>query len=101
MTKAYFCDICGKRFDTEELADKCEENCKAEKLKQEELAKDKDNRIKAINELATTLEKWIDDYKNDYGEYPIVVVSGKKNINALRSILDSCAVRNIFPWYFA
>lgn len=79
MTKAYFCDICGERFDTEELADKCEENCKAEKLKRENLAKEKESRISEINLLVANLEGEIKKFRNDYGEYPPVNIVVSKS----------------------
>lgn len=95
----YCCEVCGKKHTSEEKALECERLHEEEKARREELVKEKESRTDTINELFSTLEKQINDYKNDYGEYPIVVLSGKKNVNTLHSIMDSCEVRNIFPWY--
>lgn len=66
----YCCETCGKQYNTEEKALECERVHKEEKARLEELAKEKEERLKKIESMARDLENEIDDFYDDYDEYP-------------------------------
>lgn len=75
----YCCEVCGKKHTSEEKALECERLHEEEKAKREELAKEKEERIKDINFLVAELEGEIKKFRNDYGEYPPVNIAINKS----------------------
>lgn len=66
----YCCEKCGKRYTTENEALKCEKVHAEEKARKEELEKTKNESLKVIQSMADSLNKKIELYYNEYGEYP-------------------------------
>ena len=68
----YCCEICGKRYSTEEQALDCERVHAEEKAKKEELLKARDDRAKEVNSLFKTFYDAYKSFYNDYGTYPLI-----------------------------
>lgn len=66
----YCCEVCEKKHTSEEQALECERVHREEKARQEELAKEKEVRIKELNELTETLKVKVEKFRDDYGKYP-------------------------------
>ena len=73
----YCCEICGKKFTTEEEALDCERVHAEEKAKKEELSKARENRVKEVNSLFDTFYDAYKLFYKDYGVFP--EISGRFN----------------------
>ena len=81
----YCCETCGKKYNTEEQALKCERVHEEEKARQEELAKEKETRIEDIKEEIKILESKIEKFHKDYFEHSKIQLKD----NPLPSLIDN------------
>ena len=82
----YCCETCSKKFTTEKQALDCERVHEEEKVKREEFAKEKEERIKDIQDTIKFLESKIEKYHKDYFEYPKIQ---SKSGNPSPSLIDN------------
>lgn len=68
----YCCETCGKKFTTEEQALDCEQAHINRQKKLDELEKQKNEKIKEIQNDYKALNEKYQQYVKDYGEYPRV-----------------------------
>lgn len=71
MKVYYYCEKCGKSFDSEKEALNCENEHKIKEEKRKKLEKEKKSRLEAINEL-------LNSYVQDYNEFPEVNIECEK-----------------------
>lgn len=83
----YCCEVCGKKFNTEESALGCERVHLEERARREKLVKLKDEQTKEIINDYESLVKKYKQYFKDYGEYPIINISSIKTLNPIGWIL--------------
>lgn len=63
----YYCEVCGKTFESEEKCLSCEKKHREEKERQEILRKEKDSRWNAVKEAYAVANKLYKQYEKDYG----------------------------------
>ena len=66
----YCCEVCGKKFTTEEQALDCERVHAEEKAKREELSKAREDREKEVNGYFKAFYDAYKKFYNDYGVFP-------------------------------
>lgn len=73
----YCCEVCGKKFNTEESALGCERVHSEEMAKREKLSKAREDRAKEVDSLFKTFYDAYKSFYNDYGVFP--EISGSFN----------------------
>jgi DNA-directed RNA polymerase subunit RPC12/RpoP len=68
MKQIFVCERCGKNFESEEAALKCERKHKENDERAQKLAEEKQSRLQEINDLSARLKELRYNYIKDYEE---------------------------------
>lgn len=84
----YCCEVCGKKFTTEEQTLNCEKVHAEEQAKRERLVKQKNEKAKEVNSHFKTFYDAYKSFYNDYGAFP-EIISGFDELSSLERMIFS------------
>ncbi|OQB22765.1 MAG: hypothetical protein BWY11_02067 [Firmicutes bacterium ADurb.Bin182] len=68
MKLYYICDVCGKKYESAEFAEQCEQRHQLDEQRRKELESQRERRAAQIKELARELSERVKEYNSDYSE---------------------------------